>query len=63
MREFAKQIISELEELKEEPTGCYGISCVKCPYDNECVEGEKGHKLALDKAIKIIDQLAGGGLT
>ncbi len=58
MNEFIEKLIGRLEELKKRNTGCYGIACIKCKYDNECHEGEKDYKVVLDESIEIVNQLA-----
>lgn len=46
--------VVELEELKSYESGCLGVSCDKCRYNESCLEGEEAYKVALDKAISIV---------
>ena len=48
----------ELEQLKLDGA-CNDENCVNCRYYGDCVAGEKGEELALDKAIEIVKR---GGL-
>ena len=44
---------AELEQLKLDGA-CNNENCASCRYYGDCVAGEKGEKLALDKAIEIV---------
>ena len=48
----------EIEQLKLDGA-CNNENCVNCQYYGDCVAGEKGEELALDKAIEILKR---GGL-
>ena len=48
------KIIDQLEELKEEDI-CKNMYCVLCKYTAECMEGEMGEKVAIDRAIEIVE--------
>ena len=48
----------EIEQLKLDGA-CNNEHCVNCQYYGDCVAGEKGEELALDKAIEILKR---GGL-
>lgn len=47
-------VVEQLEEMKEAPSGCFGTMCSMCQYTESCYEGEKGYKVAIDKAIDIV---------
>lgn len=49
--------VEQLQEMKEEDA-CKNISCVLCKYTAECMAGEMGEKVAIDRAIEIVE---GGG--
>ena len=50
----ADKVVEQLQEMKEEDV-CKNISCVLCKYTAECMEGEMGEKVAIDKAIEIVE--------
>lgn len=51
------KVVEQLQEMKEEDA-CKNISCVLCKYTAECMAGEMGEKVAIDRAIEIVE---GGG--
>lgn len=55
--EFVEKLIERLEEEKEE-NPCRNMKCKECQYTRNCYEGEKSSEVAIDNAIKIINQLA-----
>ena len=50
----ADKVVEQLQEMKEEDV-CKNISCVLCKYTAECMEGEMGEKVAIDRAIEIVE--------
>lgn len=52
------KVVEQLQEMKEEDA-CKNISCVLCKYTAECMAGEMGEKVAIDRAIEIVE---GGGI-
>lgn len=52
------QQLTSKEQLKLDGA-CNDENCVNCRYYGDCVAGEKGEELALDKAIEIVKR---GGL-
>ena len=48
-----ENVVSNLEQL-ELDGACNNENCVNCQYYGDCVAGEKGEELALDKAIEIV---------
>lgn len=54
---FVEKLIERLEEEKEE-NPCRNMKCRECQYTRNCYKGEKGSEVAIDNAIKIINQLA-----
>ena len=48
------KVIEELEEIKG--SACDGKSCSECEYTSDCLEGEQSEKVAIDKAIEIVNQ-------
>lgn len=55
-------IVEKLEELKNGASGCNGVMCENCEYNDICFEGEQSFKVALDKAISIVKQEINNGL-
>lgn len=49
-----ENVVAELEDIKKAVSGCFGTMCSECKYTEECYEGEKGYKVAIDKAIDIV---------
>ena len=49
------KIIDQLEELKEEDI-CKNMSCLLCKYTSQCETGEMGEKVAIDRAIEIVNE-------
>lgn len=61
-------LIKEIEEMKKESTVCIaevptghallssGYICYKCPYKNECKNGNMAWKLALDKVLNLLNR-------
>lgn len=49
-----EKVVEQLEERKEKASGCFGVMCSDCKYTEECHEGEKGYKVAFDRAIDIV---------
>lgn len=47
------KVVDQLQEMKEEDA-CKNISCVLCKYTAECMAGEMGEKVAIDRAIAIV---------
>ena len=47
-------VVAELEKLKESVFGCDDTKCSKCKYKSQCFNVDKGHKVALDRAISIV---------
>ena len=47
------KVIKELEEIKG--SACDGKSCSECEYTSDCLEGEQSEKVAIDKAIEIVN--------
>ena len=47
-------VVAELEEMKCYESGCLGVSCDKCKYNESCLEGEEAFKVALDNAIEVV---------
>ena len=47
-------VVVELEEMKCYESGCLGVSCDKCKYNESCLEGEEAFKVALDNAIEVV---------
>ena len=47
------KVIKELEKIKG--LACDGKSCSECEYTSDCLEGEQSEKVAIDKAIKIVN--------
>ena len=43
----------ELEKIKG--LACDGKSCSECEYTSDCLEGEQSEKVAIDKAIEIVN--------
>ena len=54
VKEFVEAKVAELEKLKESVFGCDDTKCSKCKYKSQCFNVDKGHKVALDKAISIV---------
>lgn len=52
------KVVDQLQEMKEEDA-CKNISCVLCKYTADCMAGEMGEKVAIDRAIEIVE---GGGI-
>ena len=50
----ANKVVEQLQEMKDEDV-CKNISCVLCKYTAECMEGEMGEKVAIDRAIEIVE--------
>ena len=48
------KVVEELEEIKG--SACDGKSCSECEYTSDCLEGEQSEKVAIDKAIEIVNQ-------
>ena len=48
------KVVKELEEIKG--SACDGKSCSECEYTSDCLEGEQSEKVAIDKAIEIVNQ-------
>ena len=55
MNPFDK-ILERLEEIKG--CSCDGISCSECEYTSDCLEGEMSEKVAIDKAVEIVQEVA-----
>ena len=55
-------IVEKLEALKNGASGCNGVMCENCEYNDICFEGEQSFKVALDKAINIVKQEINNGL-
>ena len=53
-----KMLLEQLNELKEYDV-CANISCETCSYTGQCWEGERGQKVAIDRAVEIAK---GGGI-
>ena len=53
-RKPMEAVVAELEKLKESVFGCDDTKCSKCKYKSQCFNVDKGHKVALDKAISIV---------
>lgn len=51
------KVVEQLNELKEYDV-CANISCETCSYTGQCWEGERGQKVAIDRAVEIAK---GGG--
>lgn len=49
-------IVEKLEALKNGASGCNGVMCENCEYNDICFEGEQSFKVALDRAINIVKQ-------
>lgn len=49
-----EKVVEQLEERKEEVSGCFEVMCSDCKYTEECHEGEKDYKVAFDSAIDIV---------
>ena len=49
------KIIDQLEELKGEDI-CKNMSCLLCKYTSQCETGEMGEKVAIDRAIEIVNE-------
>ena len=49
------KIIEQLEELKDINV-CVNISCIWCKYNAECKTGEMSDKVAIDRAIEIVEE-------
>ena len=47
------KVIKELEKIKG--LACDGKSCSECEYTSDCLEGEQSEKVAIDKAIEIVN--------
>ena len=47
-------VVAELEEMKCHESGCLGVSCGKCKYNESCLEGEEAFRVALDNAIEVV---------
>lgn len=47
-------IVEKLETLKNGASGCNGVMCENCEYNDICFEGEQSFKVTLDKAINIV---------
>lgn len=52
------KVVEQLNELKEYDV-CANISCETCSYTGRCWEGERGQKVAIDRAVEIAK---GGGI-
>lgn len=52
------KVAEQLQEIKEEDA-CKNISCALCKYTAECMAGEMGEKVAIDRAIEMVK---GGGV-
>ena len=48
------KVVEKLEEIKG--SACDGKSCSECEYTSDCLEGEQSEKVAIDKAIEIVNQ-------
>ena len=48
------KIVEELEKIKG--LACDGKSCSECEYTSDCFNGEQSEKVAIDKAIEIVNQ-------
>lgn len=56
----AGKVVKQLESLRDkEYEACTDVICEYCKYSEECYEGEKSGKLAIDRAIEIVK---GGGI-
>lgn len=53
-RKPMEAVVAELEEMKCYESGCLGVSCDKCKYNESCLEGEEAFKVALDNAIEVV---------
>ena len=51
-------LIEKLEEVKEYKSGCNGVNCSRCKYNLMCLDGEKSYKVAIDKILELIKELA-----
>lgn len=58
MKEFIDKLISRLETMKVAGSGCNGVLCEKCKYNDMCMDGELSFKVALDNVILFVNQLA-----
>ena len=47
------KVVEKLEEIKG--SACDGKSCSECEYTSDCLEGEQSEKVAIDKAIEIVN--------
>ena len=47
------KVIKELEKIKG--LACDGKSCSECEYTSDCLEGEQSEKVAIEKAIEIVN--------
>ena len=52
------KVVEQLNELKGYDV-CANISCETCSYTGQCWEGERGQKVAIDRAVEIAK---GGGI-
>lgn len=48
------KVVEELEKIKG--LACDGKSCSECEYTSDCFNGEQSEKVAIDKAIEIVNQ-------
>ena len=48
-----ENVVDELEKIKG--SACDGKSCSECEYTSDCLEGEQSEKVAIDKAIEIVN--------
>lgn len=55
-------IVEKLEGLKNGASGCNGVMCENCEYNDICFDGEQSFKVALDRAINIVKQEINNGL-
>jgi len=53
-RKPMEAVVAELEEMKCYGSGCLGVSCDKCKYNESCLEGEEAFRVALDNAIEVV---------
>lgn len=55
-------IVEKLEALKNGASGCNGVMCENCEYNDICFDGEQSFKVTLDNAINIVKQEMNNGL-
>ena len=49
------KVVEQNNELKEYDV-CANISCETCRYTGQCWEGERGQKVAIDRAVEIVKE-------